>query len=77
MPSDNSAAAPRYDVILYSSEPDRAYIAEVPELADCAADGATYQEALAAIEIVITQRIETANELGRPIPVPRGRLLFA
>jgi len=67
----------RYEIILYWSEPDQAFIAEVPELAGCAADGPTYQEALAAAEVVIRQWIETATELGRPIPKPRGRLLYA
>jgi predicted RNase H-like HicB family nuclease len=62
---------------LYWSQADEAYVAEVPELAGCAADGATYQEALAAAEIVIAEWIETARELGRPIPEPRGRLMFA
>jgi predicted RNase H-like HicB family nuclease len=68
---------PRYEVILYWSEPDRAFIAEVPELAGCAADGTTYQEALTAVEVVIREWIETARELGRPIPQPKGRLMFA
>ena len=67
----------RYEVILYWSERDQAFIAEVPELPGCAADGETYQEALAAAEVVIKQWIETAQELGRPIPTPKGRLLFA
>ena len=67
----------RYEVIIYWSEADQAFIAEAPELAGCAADGPTYQAALAAVEVVIRQWIETANELGRPIPKPRGRLLFA
>lgn len=67
----------RYEIILYWSEEDAAYIAEVPELAGCAADGATYHEALNSIEVVISDWIETARELGRPIPVPKGRLLFA
>jgi len=49
----------------------------VPELAGCAADGATRQEALANVEVVIAEWLETARELGRPIPEPRGRLLFA
>jgi len=65
----------RYEVILYWSKADDAYIAEVPELAGCAADGATRQEALAAVEVVIQEWIETARELGRPIPEPRGRLM--
>ena len=67
----------RYEIILYWSEPDQAFIAEVPELAGCAADGATYQEAIAAVEVVIREWIETARELGRPIPQPKGRLMFA
>jgi len=68
---------PRYEVIIYWSEPDQAFIAEVPELSGCAADGASYQEALVAVERVVAEWIETAAELGRPIPQPRGRLLFA
>jgi predicted RNase H-like HicB family nuclease len=70
-------SSPRYEIIIYWSEPDQAFIAEVPELAGCAADGPSYQEALAAVEVVITEWIETAKELGRPIPEPRGRLLYA
>ena len=68
---------PRYEVILYWSEADQKFIAEVPELSGCAADGASYREALAAVEVVINEWIETAQELGRRIPTPRGRLLFA
>ena len=67
----------RYEVILYWSDPDQSFIAEAPELSGCAADGASYQEALAAVELVINEWIETAKELGRPIPMPRGRLLYA
>ena len=67
----------RYEVILYWSKPDDAFIAEVPELPGCAADGATYQEALANVEVVIREWIETAKELGRPIPEPKGRLMYA
>src|SRR5438876_7835230 len=67
----------RYEIILYWSDEDQAFIAEVPELPGCAADGATYQEALASAEIVIREWIETARELGRPVPKPRGRLMFA
>lgn len=58
----------KYEVIIYWSEEDQAFIAEVPELPGCAADGATYQEALANVEVVIKEWIETAKELGRPIP---------
>ena len=67
----------KYEVIIYWSEDDNAFIAEVPELPGCAADGATYQEALANVEVVIQEWIETAKELGRPIPKPKGRLAFA
>ena len=67
----------KYEIIIYWSEDDQAFIAEAPELTGCAADGATYQEALAALEQVIGEWIETARELGRPIPEPKGRLLFA
>ncbi|MEY3204608.1 MAG: hypothetical protein RLZZ21_939 [Planctomycetota bacterium] len=69
--------SPRYEIILYWSEQDQAVIAEVPELAGCAADGMTYEEALRNAEVVIREWIETAESLGRPIPSPRGRLMFA
>ena len=67
----------KYEIILYWSAEDNAFIAEAPELPGCAADGATRQEALANIETVIAEWIDTAHELGRPIPEPKGRLLFA
>jgi predicted RNase H-like HicB family nuclease len=67
----------RYEIIIYWSDEDATFIAEVPELPGCSADGPTYQEALAQAEVIIDQWIETANRLGRPIPEPRGRLLFA
>ena len=67
----------RYEVIIYWSEEDKAFIAEVPELPGCMADGTTYQEALANAEIVIQEWIETARELGRAIPEPKGRLVYA
>ena len=70
-------AESRYEIILYWSEADQAVIAEVPELPGCAADGATYEEALTNIRTIIAQWIETARELGREIPKPKGRLLFA
>ncbi len=70
-------AMTKYEVILYWSAEDDAFIAEVPELAGCAADGATRQEALENVETVIGEWIETARELGRAIPEPKGRLLFA
>jgi len=67
----------KYEIILYWNNEDDAFIAEVPELAGCAADGATRQEALSNVEIVIAEWLETARQLGRPIPEPKGRLLFA
>ena len=67
----------RYEVIIYWSEEDRAFIVEVPELPGCLADGTTYQEALANAEVIIQEWIETARELGRPIPEPKGRLVYA
>ena len=67
----------KYEIIIYWSQADDAFIAEVPELPGCAADGKTYQDALSNVETVISEWIETAKELGRPIPAPRGRLTFA
>lgn len=67
----------RYEIIIYWSKADGAFVAEVPELPGCMADGPTYRDALAAAEVVIAEWIETANELGRPIPEPKGRLMFA
>ena len=67
----------KYEVILYWSDEDDSFLAEVPELPGCAADGATRQEALANVEVVVAEWLETARELGRPIPEPKGRLLFA
>ena len=67
----------KYEIILYWSNEDGAFIAEVPELPGCSADGTTYQEALANAEQIIREWLETAVELGRPIPTPKGRLLYA
>ena len=67
----------KYEIILYWSDDDQSFLAEVPELHGCAADGPTRQEALANAELVIAEWIETAREMGRPIPEPKGRLLFA
>ena len=67
----------KYEIIVYWSEDDDAFIAEVPELAGCAADGKTYNEALENVEVIIDEWLETAKELGRPIPKPKGKLIFA
>jgi len=67
----------RYEIIIYWSAEDESFIAEVPELSGCMSDGPTYQEALKNAEIVIGEWIETARELGRTIPEPKGRLVYA
>ena len=67
----------KYEVIIYWSKEDKAFIAEVPELPGCMADGPTRRKALANVEVVIKEWIETAEKLGRPIPEPKGRLVFA
>src|SRR5436305_14788201 len=74
-----TAAMPdiKYEIIIYWSQDDQAFIAEVPELAGCAADGATYREAIENAEVVIREWIETSKDLGRSIPTPRGRPMFA
>jgi predicted RNase H-like HicB family nuclease len=67
----------RYEIIIYWSEEDHAFVAEVPELPGCMADGATYSEAVANVEVIIGEWIETARELGREVPEPKGRLMSA
>ncbi len=67
----------RYELIIYWSTEDNAFVAEVPELPGCAADGATYAEAVANVQVVIDEWIDTARDLGRDIPEPRGRLAYA
>ena len=67
----------KYEVIVWWSEKDQAYIAEVPELTGCMSDGGTYEEALKNIQLIISEWIETAKELGREIPEPKGKLMYA
>jgi predicted RNase H-like HicB family nuclease len=67
----------KYEIIIFWSEEDKAFVAEVPELPGCMADGETYQEALENAEQIIDEWIETAQEEGRPIPQPKGRLMYA
>ena len=67
----------KYETIIYWSEADNAYIAEIPELAGCMADGPTAKDALLNVEQIAQEWIETAQELGRPIPEPKGRLKYA
>jgi predicted RNase H-like HicB family nuclease len=68
---------PKYEIIIFWSNEDEAFVAEVPELPGCMADGGTYQEALANAEQVIREWIETAQSLRRSVPEPRGRLAYA
>jgi predicted RNase H-like HicB family nuclease len=67
----------RYEIIIFWSSEDQAFIAEVPELPGCMADGPTYQEALRNVELVTSEWLETAREQGRPVPEPKGRLIYA
>jgi predicted RNase H-like HicB family nuclease len=67
----------KYELIIYWSREDQAYIVEVPELSGCMADGPTYQQAVSNAEVVIGEWIETAKELGRPVPEPKGKLMYA
>lgn len=67
----------KYEIIIFWSDEDKSYIADVPELPGCMADGKTYQEAISNAEIIINEWIETAKELDRAIPLAKGRLMFA
>ena len=67
----------RYELIIYWSEEDQAFLVEVPELPGCMADGKTYETAVANAQQVIQEWLETAEELDRPVPEPRGRLMYA
>lgn len=67
----------KYEVIIYWSSEDQAFIAHVPELPGCSADGATYHDAISNVEVIMQEWIATAQELGRTIPQPKGRLMYA
>ena len=67
----------KYEIVIFWSSEDDAFVAEVPELPGCMADGKTYHEALSNAEQIIQEWIETAKEIGRPIPRPKGRLVYA
>jgi predicted RNase H-like HicB family nuclease len=67
----------RYEMIIYWSDEDQSFVVEVPELPGCMADGPTYHEAVTNAEQIIEEWLQTARELGRDIPVPRGRLRYA
>ncbi len=67
----------RYELIIYWSKADEAFVVEVPELPGCMADGASYEQAVANAKVVIQEWMDTALALGRPIPEPRGKLAYA
>jgi predicted RNase H-like HicB family nuclease len=67
----------KYELVIWWSEDDNAFLVEVPELPGCMADGPTYEEALASVQTIIAEWIETAQDEGRPIPLPKGRLSYA
>ena len=67
----------RYELVIYWSEEDKSFIVEVPELPGCMADGASYQEAVKNVEVIIEEWIATANAMGRHIPEPAGKLMYA
>jgi predicted RNase H-like HicB family nuclease len=67
----------KYEILIYWSQEDQSFIAEVPELPGCMADGKTYNEALSNVEVIINEWIDTALELKRPIPQPKGKLMYA
>jgi predicted RNase H-like HicB family nuclease len=64
-----------YQINIYWSQEDNSYLAEVPELPGCMADGATYQAALENVEVIMQEWIDTAKELGREIPIPKNELV--
>ncbi len=67
----------KYEIIIYWSDEDNSFVTEVPELSGCMADGNTYSEALQNTEIIIQEWIDTAKAIGKPIPLPKGRLVYA
>lgn len=67
----------RYEIVIFWSDEDDCFIAEVPELSGCMADGASYQEAVTNAESAIRDWVDTAIQLGRAVPEPRGRVQYA
>ena len=67
----------KYEIIVYWSNEDKSFIAEMPELPGCMADGISYEEVVKNITVIAEEWIETAKELGREIPVPKGKLYYA
>ncbi len=67
----------KYEIIIYWSEADQCFLAEVPELPGCMADGLTQEKAVENVKIIIAEWVETAKKMGREIPKPKGRLIYA
>ena len=67
----------KYELIIYWSDEDQSFVVEVPELPGCMGDGETYEQAVENAQQIIEEWVETARELGRTIPEPRGRLMYA
>ena len=67
----------KYEIIIYWSDEDDSYIAEVPELPGCMADGKSYSETLSNVEVIIREWIKIAKETGRQVPQPKGKLMYA
>jgi len=67
----------KYEVIIYWSNEDNLFIAEVPELQGCMAEGKSYNEAIDNVQTIMAEWIDTAKSLGRTIPEPKGKLMFA
>ncbi len=67
----------KYEIIIYWSENDNSYLAEVPDPDGCKSDGQTYQEAISNVEVIISEWIETAKLIGRKIPIAKGKLMYA
>jgi len=67
----------KYEIIIYWSKEDNCFVVEVPELPGCIADGKTYQEAVSNVELIIQEWMDTAKDIGRSIPEPKGKLMYA
>ena len=67
----------RFELVIYWSKDDQCFVVEVPELPGCMADGSSYQDAVKNAEVVIQEWLETARELGRTIPEPADKLMYA
>ena len=67
----------KYELIIFWSDEDQRYLVEIPELPGCMADGETYEGAIKNAQVIISEWIDTAQRIGKEIPMPRGRLAYA